>query len=208
MNLELMIAYRMVQQKHEQLIEKLERHKRLHSKRHYMAVRKNAKIDDPVERAARFIYLNKTCYNGLYRVNKSGLFNVPMGTYKNPAIVDADNLRAASAALSKAHLKWQSFEEIDPKQNDLVYCDPPYDETYDQYTPGRFNSTGQQTLADHANQWHRTGAAVIISNSDTPLIRKLYKARHWKIHTAAAPNTINSKADGRGVRQETIITNV
>ncbi len=206
-NAELMIAYKMVLEKCEALIEKLEYHKRLHSHRHYIAVRKRIKIDDPVERAARFIYLNKTCYNGLYRVNKSGVFNVPMEKYKNPSIVDADNLRAASESLAKAMLRWQSFEEIEPKAGDLVYCDPPYDETYDQYTPGRFNGAGQQLLADCANAWSKAGVLVVISNSDTPFIRNLYNAPHWKIHVASAANMINCKASGRGGRRETIITN-
>ena len=207
MNAELMIAYQMVKKQVEPLIQKLEQHLRLHSPEHYAAVRKDAKADNSAVQAARFIYLNKTCYNGLYRVNRAGLFNVPMGKYKNPAIVDANNLRSASAALGKAILKWEPFEQIKPKAGDLVYCDPPYDETYDQYTRLRFNGTGQQKLAKRAVEWHKMGAAVIISNSDTPLIRELYKTARWKIHTVTAVSNINCKAAGRGARQEIIITN-
>ena len=206
-NAELMLAYRMIQQECEAVIVKLQYHEKLHGKRHYIGVRKRHKIECPIERAARFIYLNKTCFNGLYRVNSAGEFNVPMGSYKSPAIVDADNLRAVAVVLEKAVLKWNGFDAIEPQAGDLVYCDPPYDETYDQYTADRFNGTGQQRLADTASQWHKSGVSVIISSSDTPLVRNLYKAKHWNIRNVQAANNINCKAEGRGKRQEVIITN-
>ncbi len=205
-NPELMIAYKMIQQHCDQLVEKLKAHRCRHSPRHYKVIRGKDGIEDPIERAARFIYLNKTCFNGLYRVNRSGRFNVPIGRYKNPAIVDADNLRAVSATLKEADLQRQLFDAIAPREGDLVYCDPPYDETYDQYTAHRFNSEAQQHLAKCADGWRKAGAAVIISNSDTPFIRKLYKSVHWTIHTAKAAGTINCRAEDRGDRNETIIT--
>ena len=148
-NAELMLTYRMIQQECEAVIDKLRHHEKLHGKRHYVAVRKRHKIECPIERAARFIYLNKTCFNGLYRVNRAGQFNVPMGRYKSPAIVDTDNLHAVSVVLAKATIKWHGFDVIEPEPGDLVYCDPPYDETYDQYTADRFNGTGQQCLCGH-----------------------------------------------------------
>ena len=177
-NADLMIAYRVVQTDVERLIEQLQKHKRLHNKRHYDAVKKRNKMECPVERAARFIYLNKTCFNGLYRVNGKGIFNVPMGKYKNPQIVDEGNLRAASEVLRKAGIKWQSFEKTEPQTGDLVYCDPPYHETYDGYTETRFNGEAQRKLSEYAARWHRAGAKVMISNSDTDTIHKIYNHRH------------------------------
>lgn len=179
-NDELMTAYRVVKTNCEQLIQELKKHQMMHGKRHYAMVRNQNSLECSVQRAARLIYLNKTCFNGLYRVNKAGRFNVPMGRYKNPRIVDADNLRAVSKTLKQAVIKQQSFERIRPKSDAFVYCDPPYHETYDSYTEERFSEDKQRQLADCAAHWHRKGVNVMISNADTGMIRELYKARYWR----------------------------
>ena len=210
MNEDLMIAYKIIKTRCDDLIKELQRHERLHKrndKGHYMAVRKRDKMECLVERAARFIYLNKTCYNGLYRVNKSGQFNVPMGTYKNPRIIDADNICIVSEVLSKVQLARRAFDKIQLRKGDMVYCDPPYDETYDHYTECRFNGEGQKQLSLCAREWHKAGAQIIISNSDTELIRDLYKAKYWHIKGAVGKRSINCKANGRGKVREVIITN-
>ncbi len=212
-NEELIRAYQTIKTDCEAVIERLERHRKQHETlgvEHYNTVRKAHDITCPIECTARFIYLNRTCFNGLYRVNRAGEFNVPMGKYRSPAIVNAKNLRAVSRVLNsldQVTLDSHDFADIKPEPGDLIYCDPPYDTTYDQYTRVLFNGNGQQRLAECANQWADFGVSVILSSSDTPLIRDLYRDPRWQIETVQAPNNINCKADGRGKRQELIITN-
>ena len=206
MNMELMIAYTMIQQHPQDLLACLREHQRRHSREHYYAVRR-AKPDDSVHLAARFIYLNRTCYNGLYRVNRSGQFNVPMGRYKNPAIADATNIPVVSRALQGVSLAWQPFERIQPAEQDFVYCDPPYDGTYDQYTDVRFAAAEQESLATKARVWSRQGVKVMLSNADTPLIRSLYRPPAWRLHEVNAPRVINRQGNRRQPVTELVITN-
>ena len=153
--------------------------------------------------AARFIYLNKTCYNGLYRVNKSGRFNVPIGSYSNPAICDADNLLAASDVLKKAIIGSHPFGGINPSVGDVVYCDPPYDNTFTGYTDHGFNESDQKELRDACVRWRDAGVHVIVSNSDTELIRSLY--RDFRLVEVKAARNINCKANGRDKVPELLI---
>ena len=130
-NAELTLTYQVARNRLEQLVARLAEHEVEHTdKEYYYRVRKAATSPDAVEVAARFIYLNKTCYNGLYRVNKAGRFNVPRGDYKNPTICDVDNLQAASEVLQKATLRHGDFGKVEPGQGDFIYCDPPYDGTF------------------------------------------------------------------------------
>ena len=205
MNIELMIAYKTIQQRPQDLLACLREHQRRHSREHYYAVRR-AKPEDPVQLAARFIYLNRTCYNGLYRVNRSGQFNVPMGRYKNPVIADATNIPAVSRALQGVSLAWQPFNRIQPAARDFVYCDPPYDGTYDQYTDVRFASAEQESLAATARAWGRQGVKVMLSNADTPLIRSLYRSPAWRVHEVNAPRVINRQGNRRQPVTELVIT--
>ncbi len=205
-NQELALTYQVVRNSPHALVSKLEDHARLHSKDHYLRVRKMDGIPSAIEVAARFIYLNKTCFNGLYRVNKSGQFNVPMGKYKNPTICDAENLHAASEVLHKAEVRLGDFAKIDPSNGDFVYADPPYDGTFAEYDSGGFTDADQRRLRDAAVKWHRLGAAVMVSNADTPLIRDLYGRQPFTLHTVRAPRNINCKADGRGEVGELLIT--
>ena len=203
-NLELMITYKMIASEPDRLIEELMKHREKHNKSYYLKVRKNGHGEvDPVRLAARFIYLNKTCYNGLYRVNKNGQFNVPIGRYTNPKICDEENIRAASEVLEKATIKWSSFDEIEPEKGDLVYCDPPYDETFTGYTDQGFDSNNQRDLRDSCIRWSKIGAYVIVSNNDTPLIRSLYK--NFKIVEVQAARNINSKGNERDKVSELLI---
>ena len=205
-NAHLMMAYKAIKSDVEKVIKLLRKHARLHSEGYYLAMRKQ-RDRDHIEAAARLIYLNKTCYNGLYRVNKKGEFNAPMGTYENPNICDAANLRNVARALRKATLKWQGFEEINPKAGDFVYCDPPYDATYSGYTSSGFGEEGQRTLAAKAAEWSRAGVFVMLSNSDTDLIRKLYPKRRWKIIEVMAPRVISCSGKDRKPCQELLISN-
>ena len=166
----------------EALIGRLCQHKRKHEERagqtyedgktYYLRVR-DAEPATPVEIAARFIYLNKTCYNGLYRVNSNGKFNVPEGRYNNPDICNADRLREASQALQNVTICVGDFASIvQPGRSDLVYCDPPYDGVFTSYQASGFRGSDQERLRNAANAWMRSGTRVVLSNADTPAMRK------------------------------------
>ena len=213
-NEELVLTYQIVKSDVEALIEQLRLHKRKHDKRagqtyedgktYYRRVR-DAEPTEPVEIAARFLYLNKTCYNGLYRVNSKGKFNVPEGRYKNPDICNADRLRETSQVLQNATIRVGDFTSIvQPSRNDFVYCDPPYDGVFTSYQASGFGENDQERLRNAANAWTRSGARVVLSNADTPAMRKLYS--DFRIREATAPRPINSKGTGRGNAAELIIT--
>lgn len=175
-NEELVITYQVVKEKVEDLIEALRIHAQGHKNDQYYSRVRSQEPSSALEIAARFIYLNKTCYNGLYRVNKSGKFNVPKGRYKNPDICNTERLRAANQVLQKATIRLGDFEKVvAPGSEDFVYCDPPYDECFTGYQPEGFTPEDQERLRNAVNSWLDLGANVMLSNSDTPLIRKLYR---------------------------------
>jgi DNA adenine methylase len=163
------------------------------------------------ERAARTIYLNKTGYNGLYRVNRAGKFNVPMGRYSNPLVCDAANLRACSKALEGVDLRVADFEEVAgrAKPGDFVYFDPPYvpvSDTADftSYVPGGFGPDQQRRLALVFAKLARRGVHAMLSNSDTPTVRELY--RGFRIDAVLAARYINSRGSRRGKVGEVVVT--
>ena len=176
-NEELLVAYQVVKDHVDDLIDALRAHERGHHRdeKYYLRVR-SQDPESALDIAARFIYLNKTCYNGLYRVNKAGRFNVPKGRYKNPDICNAERLRAASRVLGKATIRIGDFERAArPGAGDFVYCDPPYDDCFTGYQAGGFDADDQERLRDAIQGWVAAGADVMMSNSDTPLIRRLYR---------------------------------
>lgn len=215
-NAELVNCYRVVRDDVEALITLLAEHKQLHSKEHYYAIRALDRQTEqpltPIERAARVIYLNKTCFNGLWRVNSKGQFNVPVGSYKNPPILDADNLRAASEALKEADLMHGDFRAQvgEAQPGDFVYFDPPYvplnaTANFTSYTADDFTLEDQRDLADLFATLDKRGCHVMLSNSDTPLVRELYTG--FCIETVQANRAINSKASKRGPISELVVTN-
>lgn len=205
LNEELMLAYKMIQKNPEDIIDSLLLHSQKHKKASYYLKVRGSAGTDAIEIASRFIYLNRTCYNGLYRVNKSGKFNVPKGSYKNPMICDSENLRAVSKVLKKVSIKLGQFDKtVTPKGGDFIYCDPPYDECFASYQPGGFNQDDQTRLKNSVDEWVAAGANVMISNADTQLIRKLYK--NYNISTIKASRNISCKSDGRGKIDEVLIT--
>src|SRR6185437_1725678 len=128
------------------------------------------------------IYLNRTCFNGLYRVNRRGQFNVPFGRYVNPTVCNAENLNAVSDALDGVALCNQSVYDMGPqvRRDDLVYFDPPYDpvsptSSFTSYARQAFGREEQARLADMFRRFASRGVHVVLSNSDTPFIRSLYK---------------------------------
>jgi len=196
------------------IIGHLERLKAGHGKEAYYEVRQrynSVRLDD-AERAATFIYLNKTCFNGLHRVNRRGEFNVPAGRYKNPKILDPDGLRAASAALAKAEIRNQGFEGLleGARPGDFIYFDPPYapvSETanFTSYAREGFGADMQVKLRDVFRVLDRRGCKLMLSNSDVPFIRDLY--RGFNIDTVAAPRAINCNANRRGKVSEVVVRN-
>lgn len=162
-----------------------------------------------IERSSSLILLNRTCFNGLYRVNGKGLFNVPEGSYKNPKIVDSDNLFKLSNVLPEIHnIRNVQFDEIsDIKKDDLVYFDPPYhplNETssFTSYS-GSFGENEQIKLRDYFKKLDELGVFVILSNSSSPFIKELYK--DFNIIEVDCRRNINSKSDKRGKVTEYLI---
>jgi DNA adenine methylase len=163
-------------------------------------------------RAARIIYLNKTCYNGLFRENRSGQFNVPFGRYKNPTICDEPNLRAASRALQGVDIARRNFATVldVARAGDFVYFDPPYHPlsstaNFTAYDRKGFGLDDQRQLRDVFAALGERGVRVLLSNSDTPFIRELYQG--FAIEQVFAARAVNSKANGRGKVAEVIVRN-
>lgn len=177
-NRELMTAYQVIKTEISELLEQLEFHSYKHRELgsgHYYAVREQSP-EDPVGVAARFLYLNKTCFNGLYRVNKKGHFNVPMGDYSNPNICDESTIRSVNEALKIAEIRsgdYANEQIVHPRSGDFVYCDPPYDEAFTQYVPSGFGTSDQEALFERATQWAKS-ADVMVSNAQTTMIKCIW----------------------------------
>ncbi len=211
-NFDLINTYQVIQRDPEPLIARLKQHASRHCKDYYYQLRSQHQLDDRVEIAARFIYLNKTCFNGLWRVNSKGEFNVPMGSYKNPAICQEDNLRACHVALQGVDVRLRDFRKLNAGADDFVYFDPPYQPlsataSFTSYAKSSFGEGEQKTLRDVCLALHDQGAKVMLSNSDTPLIRALYAGGVFTIEKVQAPRYVNSRADARGAVNELLITN-
>ena len=164
-----------------------------------------------VERAARFIFLNRTCFNGLWRVNSGGQFNVPFGKYKNPRIVHEDALRAASRALAGVHLCSSDFAEVTHElgRGDFAYLDPPYvpvsrTASFTAYAKDGFSAGDQERLARELRAMKRRGVKAMLSNADTPLTRELYDG--LACHLVRAPRSISCDGGTRGDAGELVVT--
>lgn len=198
-NEELINAYRVIKENVEELIEELKRHK--NSPEYYYKIRSiDPKRLDPVKRASRFIYLNKTCYNGLYRENSKGEFNVPFGYYKNPKIVEEDNLRAISEYLNSSQITIlaSDFRQVCDmaRCGDFVYLDPPYYpyngiSSFTKYTKYDFTEKDHIELAEVFKELDRKGVYVMLTNSNTDFIKSLY--RGYRIKELYAVRSINCK---------------
>lgn len=212
-NAELINTYRVVRDDIKALIELLLVHRKNHSKEYYYktrALRLNRLTD--VERAARFIYLNKTCFNGLYRVNRSGQFNVPMGSYKDPTIFDIDDLTTASQALQGVELAVCDFRDTLhwAQAGDFIYFDPPYapvskTSSFTSYTEKTFGEQEQKELAELFRQVDSLGCKVMLSNSWVEPILELYK--DFTCIEVKASRAINSNPEKRGKISELIVIN-
>ncbi len=210
-NGELINLYTCIRDDVESLIKTLKVHQANHKKDYYYQIRAT-KPDNKIERAARLLYLNKTCFNGLYRENSKGQFNVPIGSYKNPKICDPDLLRNGSQALGGKYLEACSFEKVLEQAKDyrdFVYFDPPYyplnpTSNFTSYSRHNFGEKEQIKLQDVFTQLANRGVQVMLSNSDCSFIRDLYK--DYQIGEILAARAINSKAEKRGRIKELLIT--
>ncbi|MCX6382473.1 MAG: DNA adenine methylase [Armatimonadetes bacterium] len=218
-NAELVNCYTMIRDHPEELF--LEVEKFANTREAFYDIRERDRNPDfvslpPIERAARLLYLNKTCYNGLFRVNSQGQFNVPFGNYRNPLIADPAVIRAVSRYLnaSGVTLLNTDFGEAlkDTKRGDFVYMDPPYDPVSDTssftgYNLNGFDRAEQCRLKEVCDTLTTRGVKVLLSNSDTPFIRDLYASKEYAIHTVQARRNINSVAAKRGKVDEVFILN-
>jgi DNA adenine methylase len=211
-NPELINAYIQVQNHVEELILLLEEHQAQHNQEYYYQIRsaKTASLTD-IQRAARLIYLNKTCFNGLYRENSKGEFNVPLGKYKNPKICHPELLRSVAEILKSVTIEVQPFELVATRAeaNDLVYFDPPYyplnaTSNFTAYSRNDFNEADQKRLYEVFVSLAERNVKVMLSNSDCPFIRKLYSK--FNIRSISASRMINSNAQKRGKVSEVLVT--
>ncbi len=211
LNKELITTYAVIKNNVEDLIQSLKVHKI--EKEYFLKIRAfDTNMLSDLEIASRFIYLNRTCFNGLYRVNKKGQFNVPFGKYKRPLICDQDNLRKVSKALQSVELRTGDYSEILDfvKKGDFIYLDPPYyplnrTSSFTAYTKEGFLEEEQIKLRDVFFELDKKGCFVMLSNSDTSFIRKIYSDA--KITEVLAGRMINANALKRGRILELVITN-
>jgi DNA adenine methylase len=212
---DLITTYQVVQAQVDELITALEKLKKTHSEEQFYKIRERFNAQRgaaPLKRAAWLIYLNKTCYNGLFRTNSKGLFNVPVGRFANPGIVNPAQIRLASRALQGVRLEHARFEHLleTARPGELVYLDPPYDPisrtaSFHAYSDGAFGRQEQAHLAQVFRKLDERGCLLAESNSDTELIRELYQG--YDIQPIRAPRSISSKSSTRGPIQEVLIRN-
>ena len=215
MNEELINLYQVVRDEVDELICDLQKHDI--SKEYFMEIRNIDRTEEyqnwsDVQKASRFIYLNRTCFNGMYRVNSKGEFNVPFGHYKNPRILDENNLINCSNLLQGIEIKHADFSEIlkKVKKGDFVYFDPPYvplseTSSFTSYTKEGFDIDMQFKLRDVCDELDTMGVNFLLSNSDTKLVNDLYE--NYNIKKVFASRQINANADGRGKITELLVRN-
>jgi DNA adenine methylase len=214
-NEDLINTYRVIKEQVDALICDLKQH--VYQEDYYYHIRNIDRTEayqrwTDVQKASRLIYLNKTCYNGLYRVNAKGQFNTPFGSYSNPTILNEANVRACSRALRSTKLIVGSFSAIVKRisSDDFVYFDPPYaplieTANFTGYSQGGFDASMQVKLRDFCDRLDRRGVRFMVSNSSASLILELY--RSYKVEFVYASRSINSKGKDRGKIPEVIVTN-
>ncbi|MFN5240080.1 MAG: DNA adenine methylase [Aphanizomenon sp.] len=216
-NAELINCYKIIKNSLDELIEDLKNHK--NDEYYYYDIRdwdreKNFKSKTEVQRASRIIFLNKTCYNGLFRVNSQGQFNVPFGKYKNPNILDIAVLKAVNKYLNENQVRIlnSDFQEAvkDAKRGDFIYLDPPYDPvsetaSFTGYDVNGFNKQEQRRLKEVFDDLNSRGCHILLSNACTEFIEDLYKDYpHTKI---SAIRAINCNGKKRGKVDEILVKN-
>ena len=213
-NPRLMNFYKVVRDNPEGLIEHASKYR---YERNEFYVRRNEfnhRPDENVHDAALLLYLNKTCYNGLYRVNSKGEFNVPFGRYKDPVIVNEERIREGGKLLSTVDIRCQDFSYIldEAREGDLCYLDPPYypsskTANFTDYSENGFIEDDQVRLRDVCLKLNERGVFFILSNSDTDIIRELYDFEEVTIIPLRTNRNISRKVSSRTSGYELLITN-
>ena len=218
LNSDLILTYTTIRDKIDDLINSLKNHTKHYKKdpkSYYYSVRETSPRS-AVEKTSRLIFLNRTCFNGLYRVNSKGKFNVPLGRYTNPNIVNEENLRSVSQILqtSKVSIQCRDFESVlkDVKKGDFVYFDPPYQPVsntanFTSYTHKSFTIDDLERLADLCLNLDSKGCKVMLSNSNSNDVEKMFKGKEWSIKKIQANRAINSDSKKRTGHYELLIKN-
>ncbi|MCE9617944.1 MAG: DNA adenine methylase [Nitrosarchaeum sp.] len=218
LNSDLVLAYTTIRDRIDSLIASLKNHEKNYQKNsesYYYSIRESNPRSE-IEKTSRLIFLNRTCFNGLYRVNSKGKFNVPLGKYSNPNIVNEENLRAVSHILqsSRISIKCRDFEAVlrDAKKGDLIYFDPPYQPTsatanFTSYTNKDFTYDDLTRLAELCLKLDSRGCNVLLSNSDSKEVADIFSKNPWKITRIEANRSINSNSKKRTGHFELLIKN-
>lgn len=218
LNADLILSYATVRDRIDELIASLKNHEKKYqkdSKSYYYSIRESNPRGE-IEKTSRLLFLNRTCFNGLYRVNSKGKFNVPLGKYTNPNIVNEENLRSVSNFLqsNKISIQCRDFQKVlrDAKKGDLVYFDPPYQpisETanFTSYTNKDFTKDDLERLAKICINLDAKGCNVLLSNSDSKLVADMFSEKPWKVSKIQANRSINSNSKKRTGHFELLIKN-
>jgi DNA adenine methylase len=218
LNSDLVLSYTTIRDRVNDLISSLKNHERNYqkdSKSYYYSIRDNNPRSQ-IEKTSRLLFLNRTCFNGLYRVNRKGKFNVPLGKYTNPNIVNEENLHSVSNLLqsSKVLIKCRDFEAVlrDAKKGDLVYFDPPYQPVsntanFTSYTNKNFTHDDLSRLANLCMKLDEKGCNVLLSNSNSKEVSDMFSKKPWKINKIHANRSINSNSKKRTGHFELLIKN-
>ncbi|MBI5859507.1 MAG: DNA adenine methylase, partial [Nitrosarchaeum sp.] len=218
LNSDLVLAYTTIRDRIDALITSLKNHEKNYQKdseSYYYSIRESNPRSE-IEKTSRLIFLNRTCFNGLYRVNSKGKFNVPLGKYSNPNIVNEENLHAVSHILqsSRISIKCRDFEAVlrDAKKGDLVYFDPPYQPVsatanFTSYTNKDFTYDDLTRLAELCLKLDSRGCKVLLSNSDSKEVADVFAKNTWKITKIEANRSINSNSKKRTGHFELLIKN-
>ncbi len=218
LNSDLILAYLAIRDKVTEVIESLEIHSKKYQKnqsKYYYHIRESEPTSQ-IEKVSRLIFLNKTCFNGLYRVNSKGKFNVPLGRYTNPNIVNKENLLGVSKILQSSNLEFfcRDFEQSlhDIKKGDFVYFDPPYQPVsntanFTSYTNKDFTENDLERLANLADKLDSRGCKVMLSNSKSKKVENLFYSSKWKIKEIQVNRAINSNSKNRTGHSEILVKN-
>ena len=218
LNADLVLSYTVIRNRVDELIHSLKIHEKNYhkdSKSYYYSVRESNPGDE-IEKTSRLLFLNRTCFNGLYRVNRKGKFNVPLGKYTNPNIVNEENLRFVSTILdsNRISIQCRDFEAIlgDVKKDDFIYFDPPYQPVsqtanFTSYTDKDFVYSDLSRLVKLCMDLDKKGCKVLLSNSNSAEVIDMFSKKPWKINKIQATRSINSDSKKRSGHFELLIKN-
>jgi len=210
-NKHLIITYKAIKKDHKKLVKLLSHHNKKHSDDYYYKIR-SEKYEDIIKQAAQFIYLNRTCFNGIYRVNQFGEFNVPRGS-KDAVFLETDDFEALSKMLQRATLLSCDFEELIDKadEGDLIFADPPYTVRHNlngfiKYNEKLFSWSDQIRLSKALKRARKRGAQIICTNANHESVRDLYSGKFFTLETVSRYSSIAAATDSRNQYEELLAT--